>query len=230
MRNLPSTLAAKRGLGLLGGTFDPVHTGHLCLASAALSAIPLVRVELFPAGEPWQKSRISSGIHRLNMLRIAVEYEPLFRINTSELCRIGPTYTIDTVKNLREEVGPAMPLVLILGIDQWLNLSTWKNWAELTNYVHIAYCCREGTVEKPIPDQQIAWVADKITAPEALIQMPAGRIAHFEMAPHRASATEIRRTISTQPYAQAMKTLDGWLHPGVAQYIRSHGLYGVMRH
>lgn len=223
-------LANKRGLGLLGGTFDPVHAGHLCLARAALSEIPLVRVELIPAGEPWQKSRISPGIHRLNMLRIAVEYEPLFRINTSELCRMGPSYTIETVKTLREEVGPAMPLVLILGIDQWLNLSTWKNWAELTDYVHIAYCSREGTVEKPIPDEQAAWAADKITSPQLLTQTAAGHIARFEMAPHRASATEVRHTISKLSYAQALKTLDGWLHLGVAQYIRSHGLYQTMPH
>ena len=103
--------SARRGLGILGGTFDPVHAGHLCLARAALDAVPLVRVELMPAGEPWQKSRISPGIHRLNMLRIAVEYEPQCRINTSELCRSGATYTIDTVSRLREEVGPDMPLV-----------------------------------------------------------------------------------------------------------------------
>ena len=132
--------SARRGLGILGGTFDPVHAGHLCLARAALDAVPLVRVELMPAGEPWQKSRISPGIHRLNMLRIAVEYEPQCRINTSELCRSGATYTIDTVSRLREEVGPDMPLVLILGSDQWFNLSTWREWQSLTDFVHIAYC------------------------------------------------------------------------------------------
>lgn len=159
---MPDSLAlysARRGLGILGGTFDPVHAGHLCLARAALEAVPLVRVELMPAGEPWQKSRISPGIHRLNMLRIAVEYEPQCRINTSELCRSGATYTIDTVRRFREVVGPDMPLVLILGSDQWFNLSTWKDWQLLTDFVHIAFCARNGIRDLELPVVQARWAA-----------------------------------------------------------------------
>lgn len=230
MTTSPTLRLGRRGLGILGGTFDPVHIGHLCLARAALAEIPLVRVELMPAGVPWQKSGISSGMHRLNMLKLAVEYEPLFRINTMELCRSGPTYTIETVAALRDEVGPAMPLVLILGSDQWLNLSTWKNWERLTDYVHIAYCSRDGTPDQTLPEAQAAWAAPRITTPRQLTMTAAGRITRFNMAPHRANATQIRRTLGRLPYAQAMKTLDGWLHPGVAQYIRLHGLYGAVPH
>ena len=166
--------SARRGLGILGGTFDPVHAGHLCLARAALDAVPLVRVELMPAGEPWQKSRISPGIHRLNMLRIAVEYEPQCRINTSELCRSGATYTIDTVSRLREEVGPDMPLVLILGSDQWFNLSTWREWQSLTDFVHIAYCARDGVRESEIPESQALWAAPRMTEARKLVFSPSG--------------------------------------------------------
>ena len=222
--------SARRGLGILGGTFDPVHAGHLCLARAALDAVPLVRVELMPAGEPWQKSRISPGIHRLNMLRIAVEYEPQCLINTSELCRSGATYTIDTVSRLREEVGPDMPLVLILGSDQWFNLSTWREWQSLTDFVHIAYCARDGVRESEIPESQALWAAPRMTEARKLVFSPSGRIARFEMAPHRASATAIRRTLAREPFARAMSSLDGWLDPGVASYIRTHGLYQPARH
>ena len=215
----------RRGLGLLGGTFDPVHAGHLALAQAALSAIPLLRVELIPAGDPWQKHGISDGLHRLNMLRIAVEYEPRFRVNTSELCRSGPTYTIDTVRALREEVGPAMPLVLILGVDQWQNLTTWRSWSELTDYAHTARCSRADRASLPLDPAQRAWAGAGGAQRGDLIHSPCGRIARFEMPPHRASATAVRRTMSAYPFAEAMRRLDGWLPVGVAQYIRAHRLY-----
>ena len=216
----------RRGLGLLGGTFDPVHAGHLALASAVLTAIPLIRVEFIPAGDPWQKHGISPGLHRLNMLRIAVEYEPRFRVSTAELCRSGPTYTIDTVRSLRQEVGPAMPLVLILGFDQWRNLTTWRSWQTLTDYVHIAWCNRAGAEPAPIDPVQTAWAEPRTAAPCDLIHSPCGRIACFDMPPHRANATAVRRIMSAYPFSAAMKRLDGWLPIGVAQYIRMHRLYG----
>lgn len=219
----------RRGLGLLGGTFDPVHAGHVALARAALAAIPLIRVEMIPAGSPWQKSGISSGEHRLNMLRLAVEYEPRLRVNTTELCRMGATYTIDTVRHLREETGPAMPLVLILGADQWQNLTTWRSWKSLTDYVHLAVCNRADTVPTASNPAQRAWAEPRLTTAASLTETPAGGIAHFTMPPHLASATEIRRAIGTRPFPEAMKHLEGWLAAGVAQYIRQHHLYGCGR-
>ena len=214
----------RRGFGLLGGTFDPVHSGHLSLAKAALAAMPLTRVELIPAGEPWQKSGITPGIHRLNMLRIAVECEPLLRINTMELCRLGATYTIDTVRELREEVGPAMPLVLILGMDQWTNLSTWKDWQHLTDYVHLAVTEREGSGGK-IPAEQEVWARPRYAQAQRVSEEASGLIVRFSMAPHLASATLIRNAVRKQPFARAMQAVDGWLPVGVARYIREHGLY-----
>ena len=214
----------RRGLGILGGTFDPVHTGHLSLAKAALHAMPLTRVELLPAGEPWQKSGISPGLHRLNMLRIAVECEPLLRINTAELCRIGATYTIDTVRELRQEVGPSMPLVLILGMDQWNNLSTWKDWQQLCDYVHLAVSTRAGA-DSIIPTVQSDWAQPRYADPQYVGDRPSGLIVRFSMPAHLASATAIRHAVSRQPFAAAMKAIDGLLPLGVAKYIREHGLY-----
>ena len=215
----------RRGIGLVGGTFDPVHSGHLSLAKAALDQLPLVRVELIPAGEPWQKSGITPGIHRLNMLRIAVECEPLLKINTMELCRFGATYTIDTVRQLRQEVGPTMPLTLILGMDQWTNLSTWKDWKSLCDYVHLAVCTRAGHLET-IPYEQENWARPRLTSCEEIAAKPFGKIVRFSMAAHLASSTQIRRTVMQKPFADAMRLLDGWLPVGVAGYIREHALYG----
>ena len=221
--------SARRGLGILGGTFDPVHAGHLCLARAALDAVPLVRVELMPAGEPWQKSRISPGIHRLNMLRIAVEYEPQCRINTSELCRSG---TLTIVQGMRASVvvGAVLALVRHRGMLPVVHPSTWREWQSLTDFVHIAYCARDGVRESEIPESQALWAAPRMTEARKLVFSPSGRIARFEMAPHRASATAIRRTLAREPFARAMSSLDGWLDPGVASYIRTHGLYQPARH
>ena len=219
-----NTPELRRGFGILGGTFDPVHSGHLSLAKAALAAMPLTRVELIPAGEPWQKSGITPGIHRLNMLRIAVECEPLLRINTMELCRLGATYTIDTVRELRNEVGPSMPLVLILGMDQWTNLSTWKDWHRLTDYVHLAVTAREGS-DGAIPAVQEEWARPRYAEPERVSLESSGLIVRFSMAPHLASATRIRNAVAKQPFAKAMQSVDGWLPVGVARYIREHGLY-----
>ena len=142
----------RRGIGLLGGTFDPVHNGHLSLAREALSQLHLARIDFVPAANPWQKTRVSAAEKRLGLLQAALEGEPLLRINPIELLREGPTYTIDTLKALREEIGPSVPLVLILGADQWNNLQTWKDWAAFPSYCHLAVANRD--VATPAPTKK----------------------------------------------------------------------------
>lgn len=218
-------LLPRRGIGLLGGTFDPVHAGHLALARAALAAVPLLRVDMLPAGDPWQKGGISDAEHRLCMLRLAVEYEPRLRVNTAELRRSGATYTVDTLREMRAALGPSIPLVLILGRDQWLNLTTWHEWRRLADYADIAWCSRAGVSEADVPPEQREFFSGRSVPAAALTAFASGRVARFEMAPHRASATAIRRTLASRPFAEAMKRLDGWLPVGVAQYIGAHRLY-----
>ena len=177
-----------RGIGLLGGTFDPVHCGHLEIARAAQRSLGLVRVDLLPAGAPWQKDLVTPAQERLEMLKrvLAARPDSGLGIETIELMRLGATYTIDTLAALRRRLGPAMPLVLILGGDQWANLHTWKRWTELLNYASFGICRRAGAPLSASPEVE-SWSQDKWVAPEALNGHPSGRIAQFTMAPHEAT-------------------------------------------
>ena len=135
----------RRGIGLVGGTFDPVHHGHIALAQSAWEALPLARIAFVPAGNPWQKTDISSAEHRLAMLELALKDLPSdqFGVDPQELLRTGPSYSIDTLEHYRKKMGPSMPLVLILGMDQWCNLTTWHRWGDILKLSHIAVVNRE---------------------------------------------------------------------------------------
>ena len=185
--------SARRGLGILGGTFDPVHAGHLCLARA-VDAVPLVRVELMPAGEPWQKSRISPGIHRLTSLhcsRIRASMPHQHVGTPPERCNLHHRHGQPASRGgrARHAAGPH-PRQRPAGLQP---LHLGGRWQSLTDFVHIAYCARDGVRESEIPESQALWAAPRMTEARKLVFSPSGRIARFEMAPHRASATAIRR-------------------------------------
>ena len=215
-----------RGIGLLGGTFDPVHSGHIALAQAAQRALGLARVDFLPAGEPWQKDLVTPAERRLAMLELALDKMPAFRIEPMELERIGPTYSIETLCSLRRRTGSALGLALILGSDQWRNLHTWRDWAELVRFANLAVCRRGGEEIGAEPEVE-RWSAPLMRRPEALLDRPAGGVAFFSMPPHLASATAIRRVVRAKPFALAMRELEGWLPASVAAYIRANGLYGA---
>lgn len=216
----------RAGIGLLGGTFDPVHNGHLAVARAALKALHLRCIEFLPAGAPWQKGFVTPAHHRLAMLKLALEGEPDCRVNEMELLRTGPTYTVDTLRLLRERLGPGYPLVLILGGDQWRNLHTWRNWRTLADYANIAVCARANESIEAAPAVN-EWAKSKRCRPDALTERTSGGIAFFDMRPHLASATKIRNVLGRYPLYEAMKQLDDWLVLPVSRYIVQHHLYGA---
>ena len=119
-------------LGVLGGTFDPVHTGHLVLAEQAREQLRLDRVLWVPAGDPWRKAGepVSPAEHRLAMVRLAIERNDAFEVSTTELDRPGPTYTLDTLQQLHEEYA-AEELIFLLGLDALADLPNWHKPAEL---------------------------------------------------------------------------------------------------
>ena len=214
----------RRGFALLGGTFDPVHRGHLALAEAALEALPILRVDFLPAGDPWQKKRVTSAFHRVTMLRHALQYDPRFRVDEREVLRPGKTYTIDTLKAIRRRTGDSIPVVLLLGSDQWNNFSTWVRWREITDFAHIAVAAREG-VATALDAAVRRWAAERTVEPRRLSEKGAGYVTFFSMPPHKTSATAVRRTLATQPLVEALKRLERDLPPAVVQYVIENGLY-----
>ena len=115
-------------IGLLGGSFNPIHNAHIKLALSALEQLPLEHEELLPAGQPWQKDSLSvSSEHRLQMLKIAAEGHPKIIFNTMEIERDGPTYTIDTDRELDDNID----YYWLMGTDQLQNFPTWNGWKEI---------------------------------------------------------------------------------------------------
>ena len=114
-------------IGLLGGTFDPVHFAHLRLALEALEQLPLGSIRWIPSGQPGHRGAPAAGVeHRLAMLRLAIQGEPRFALDPADAQSAAPTFTVNTLARLRAELGAAVPLVLIIGADQLLALDTWR--------------------------------------------------------------------------------------------------------
>lgn len=139
-------------IGLFGGTFDPVHLAHLALAREALAALALDELRWIPAGQPWQKARqLAAPQHREAMVRLAIEGEPRFTLDRCELKRQGPSFTLDTVRELQAR-EPGNAWFLILGQDQYAGLHTWRDWRELLSRVTLAIANRPGVTPEPHPD------------------------------------------------------------------------------
>ena len=209
-------------LGLFGGTFDPIHLGHLRLAETAREALGLARVRLIPAGQPPHRATPgASGEHRLAMARLATADNPAFEVDPAEVAAAQASFTILTLERLRAELGSAQPLVLLLGVDAFLGLPTWRRWTELLDFAHLAIASRPGyTLDAA---QMPPALADLVTrhraGPAALGSAPAGAIVTFETVPMAISATDIRAR------AAAGLSLRYLLPPPVVDYISRHQLY-----
>ncbi len=215
-------------IGLLGGSFDPVHVGHLALGQAAVVALDLDQMRVIPTGESWQKS--GAGLaqtparHRLAMARLAVSALPPagqqrcpWSVEDLEVQRGGPTYTVDTLAQLREREGPDAALVLILGSDQFRNLASWHRWRELTDLAHLAVTQREQVPLSDLPAPIEALLAER--GAEALPAAAAGSVVYFRMPAVPVSATRLRADLA------AGRPVEGLLPAGVASYIEQHHLY-----
>lgn len=209
-------------LGLLGGTFDPVHFGHLRLAEECAEALRLSQVHLVPAARPWQRSGlITPAAHRVAMVRLAVEGNPRLAVDEREVGREGPSYSIETLTSLREEIGPRRALVMIVGSDQFLNLPTWHRWEDLFGQAHIAVARRanEPFDLKLLPGRLAEAVEPRLTVDVAALGEPAGRVFNIEMTPLSISSSQIRMLTRSGASARYL------LPEAVREYARAHGLY-----
>ena len=211
----------RRRVGILGGTFDPPHVGHLALARSARDAMQLDEVRLMPTGHSWQKSAAgASALQRLEMVRIALrDVGPAegLRADDREVVRGGQTYTVDTLEALRHELGSDVMLVLIVGSDQLRNLATWRNWQRLFDLAHIAATQRERITLEDLPPEVEAEVASR--GRDALPDAPAGSVVFFRMPAVAVSATGLRAQLAAGERPDALSP------PAVLDYIQSHRLY-----
>lgn len=201
--NLPSD--ARYRLGVMGGTFDPIHHGHLVAASEVASRFRLDEVVFVPTGVPWQKkaSGVSASEDRYLMTTIATASNPRFTISRVDIEREGDTYTVDTLKDLRANRGSNVDLFFITGADALAQILTWRGADELFDLAHFVGVSRPGVeLESPAVDHL---PADKIT----LMEVPALAI----------SSTDCRQRIT------AGEPIWYLVPDGIVQYIQKRGLY-----
>ncbi len=136
-----------RKIGILGGTFDPVHIAHLVMAERAISDLELEKVIFVPTGVPWMKANtnITLGLHRINMLRLALSDNPLFEISTLETNRFGPSYTIDTLELIRKEYGDQTRIYFLMGSDALYRFADWKKPREVLDLSYLVVFTRAVT-------------------------------------------------------------------------------------
>ncbi len=205
-------------IGILGGTFDPIHHGHLRLAIEIREALGLAEVRLLPARVPnLRESPGASPAQRLAMLEIAVVGTGL-RIDARELPGSGVSYSIDTLAALRAEVG-SQPLCFILGQDAFNGLPRWHRWSELLNFAHLVVATRPGYHRPTEGELHTLLAGSEVTNPAALANSAAGHILLQAIPLLPIAATELRTRV------RAGRNLVGLTPAGVADYIRHHQLY-----
>ena len=209
-------------LGIMGGTFDPVHYGHLRLALEALEALGLDTVRWVPSGHPGHRDTpTTSALHRVEMVRLAIAGEPRFALDVAETRTSEPTFTINTFKRLRAELGAHRPLVMVLGMDSFLSLPTWRAWTELFDLAHFAIGERPGFAlsSQTMVSGLALEYARRAATVDAARAAPAGAIMTFPMTPLDISATDLRDRFARGSSARYL------LPESVLAYIGAHRLY-----
>ncbi|HYM86752.1 MAG TPA: nicotinate-nucleotide adenylyltransferase [Pseudoxanthomonas sp.] len=204
-----------------GGTFDPVHNGHLAIARAARDELKCT-LRLMPAADPPHRAAPgANALQRAQMLDLAVADETGLVVDRRELGREGRSYTIDTLHQLRAEHGPGLPIALLIGADSFTGLPGWRDWQALFDLAHFVVAPRPGSpLDGALPQELASAVSGRWTAsPEVLKNTPAGRLFLLGQPLHPESASEIRRRIAGQEVWQ------GLVPPAVAAYISANGLY-----
>ena len=212
-------------LGIFGGTFDPVHFGHLRLAEEAADALGLSCVRWIPAGQPALRDKPAvDSWQRLDMVRLAIEGNPRFELDAAEVEAAQTSYTVLTLERLRRsaECGTQRPLVLLVGADAFAGMNGWHRWESLFELAHVAVAHRPGypVDAEHLPAALAAVFCQRFCDdPTQLAQSPAGCIVNFAMTPLDISATKIRALLSKE---QSTRYL---MPESVIAHIRKHRFY-----
>lgn len=200
--------------GILGGTFDPIHLGHLLLAEECLEILALDKVLFVPAGQPWLKAGqpLTAAVHRLRMVELATADNPHFEVLRWELERPGPSYTVDTLERLRTEWGADAELHFILGLDALADFPRWKDPERILQLANLAVVPRPGYATEGDGDDIVSGIKSRYPA-------YADRITMLAVASVAISATDLRRR------AAIGQSLRYWTPAAVGEYIGEKGLY-----
>jgi nicotinate-nucleotide adenylyltransferase len=210
-------------IGLFGGTFDPIHRGHLHAAEQVRRLLELSEVRLILSARPPHRSGPGATIeHRWQMLTRATRGRRGLRADDREIRRMGgaASFTVDTLTELRLERGPAQAMVWCLGWDAFLELTTWKDWRQLIELAHLAVFKRPGAAGRPSPELSSMITRHTVAQPGELGREAAGGLVILEADMLDISATEIRAKLARN------EDTSGLLPAAVWSYIRQHQLYG----
>jgi len=196
-------------IGVLGGTFDPIHIGHLKVAEEVTARLNLSEIIFMPAGQPWLKinNAISPAEHRLEMVRLAIAGKTNFKLSTMEVDRPGPTYTVDTMAELSRKLGSDDELFFILG---WDNLTQLPQWREPSRLIKLCRLVAIPRVDFPEPD---------LASLDAAIPGLSRRVILLQKPRIDVNASEIRRMV-----AQGL-SIHNLVPEPVEKYIKEHKLY-----
>lgn len=213
-----------RRIGILGGTFDPIHLAHLRVAEEAREILGLEQILFVPAAQPPHKRRqtISSAEHRLAMVRLAVAGHPAFRASTLETERSGRSYSIDTLRALHEQLPATTHISLLVGFDQFREIGTWKEFRALFQLADVAVMSRPPLrVANPRALLPVAARPDFCYGPDrkTLVHSSGNRILFLDVTSIDISASAIRRHVRS---GQSIRYL---VTSTVERYVRQHGLY-----
>jgi nicotinate-nucleotide adenylyltransferase len=195
-------------IAILGGTFDPVHLGHLRVAWEAAEALD-AQVCLMPAHlPPHRPAPVANAPQRVRMLEAALAGQDRLVLDTRELRREGPSYTVDTLRDLRAELPASQPLILLLGADAFAGLPTWHEWRDLFDLAHIVVLTRPGHETTLPPELTNAIASRYATSAAQLHESPAGKVLNLPVTPLEISASAVRKLLADGREPR-------WLLPGV---------------
>jgi nicotinate-nucleotide adenylyltransferase len=213
MQNLP--------IGILGGTFDPIHLGHTWIAKAIINLINLDKILFVPCNQsPLKNQTVASAQDRLNMVKIAIKNKPKFLVDDCEIKRGGLSYTLDTLKTLKQ-VYPKNPLVFIIGIDAFNQFDEWEDRYEILKLAHLIIENRPGFLSVTSP--KVMELLEKYQTKDAkdLQKQTAGLIYLIDIQPLPIAATQIRNLIKNHQSASNLVAKEVW------KYIDRNQLYVI---
>ena len=210
---------------LLGGSFDPVHHGHVALARLFATLLQADQLRIIPAGKPWQKNGLhASAEQRVAMLELAFDAAGLtITLDRQEIERSTPTYTVDTLRSIRAELGPQASIVFLMGADQLLQLDTWRDWRALFELAHIGVAARPGytLAQAALPPAVAQEILLRQGSLDQLRSTPSGHTYLAQTLDVDISATQVRAALQRGESANSL------ISPVVLDYIQQHNLYKI---